>query len=529
MGFMLGDAAPMVVVATSGATEQVAAGLPADTALLILDDPITAAVVAGYVDADVTDADRLEPLHPTSSAYVIYTSGSTGRPKGVVVEHHHFLNLFYHHQAQRRTRTGRLRVALSAALSFDASLDGVLSMAAGHELHLLDEMVRLDPDAIVDYVSTRGIDHVNFTPSFATQLLAAGLLTNDHYRPQVLVVGGEPVSDALWTQLAQSPDTTGYNFYGPTECTIVALSSRVDPGMRPAVGRPLRNLAAYVLDHALRPVPVGVAGELYLAGAQVARGYLHRPGLTATRFIANPFGPAGQRMYQTGDLVRWRTDGQIEYLGRTDDQVKIRGFRIEPGEIETTLRQHPHITDAVVVAHEHHDGHKRLVAYLLHATTTPPTTTTLRNALKQTLPDYMIPATFIPLDHLPLTPNGKVDRRALPTPDFTHGTTTDYIPPRNETERALTEIWTDVLGIERIGINDNFFELGGDSILSIQVISRVRMAFGVEVSVRSLFTNPTVAGLAGVLPVDAVADYSGAVSVIPVVAREGGLPLSFAQ
>ncbi|MGH3779593.1 MAG: non-ribosomal peptide synthetase, partial [Pseudonocardiaceae bacterium] len=326
IALMVADAAPVLVL-TSTAVAEVVEESPA--AGVLVDDPGTVAVLAGYAESDLTEAHRLGSLSPGSSAYVIYTSGSTGRPKGVVVEHRNLLNLFYHHQTQTRpgAQGARLRVALSAALSFDASLDGVLSMAAGHELHLLDEVVRLDPDAVVDYVRTHRVDYLNFTPSFATQLLAAGLLTNEHYRPRVLVLGGEAISDALWTQLAKAPDTTGYNFYGPTETTIVAVSSPVQ-GNRPAIGRPLRNLRAYVLDASLHPVPIGVPGELYLAGAQVARGYLHRPGLTAERFVACPFGPTGQRMYHTGDLVRWTTEGQLEYLGRTDEQVKIRGFRI---------------------------------------------------------------------------------------------------------------------------------------------------------------------------------------------------------
>ncbi|MGH3784209.1 MAG: non-ribosomal peptide synthetase, partial [Pseudonocardiaceae bacterium] len=435
IAFVVDDAAPVLVVTTTtdrGMVTEAAAGAP----VVVVDDPQTAAVLAGYGDGDLTDADRRGPLRADSAAYVIYTSGSTGRPKGVAVEHHNLMNLFYHHQTQTRlgTEGSRWRVSLSAALSFDASLDAVLSMTAGHELHLLDEVVRLDPEAVVDYVTTHRVDHVNFTPSFATQLLAAGLLTNHRHRPRVLVVGGEAVSAALWAELAAAPDTTSYNFYGPTETTIVALSCQVRDQMRPAVGRPLHNLRAYVLDQLLHPVPIGVAGELYLAGAQVARGYLHRPGLTAQRFLACPFHTVGQRMYRTGDLVRWRTDGELEYLGRTDDQVKIRGFRIEPGEIEAALRRHPQITDAVVVAQQNHDGHKRLVVYFVSTDTAIPNVTTLREALKQTLPDYMIPSTFVELDELPFSPSGKLDRRALPAPDF--AAVVGYVAPRSEAERV---------------------------------------------------------------------------------------------
>jgi amino acid adenylation domain-containing protein len=496
IGFVVDDAAPVLVV-TSTAVVDVVGGLPAGAAVVVVDDPETAAVVAGYSDSDITDADRLGPLYPGSSAYVIYTSGSTGRPKGVLVEHRNLTNLFYDHQAEVRTGGGdRLRVALSAALSFDASLDGLLSMAAGHELHLIDEVVRLDPEAVVDYVTARGIDYLNFTPSFATQLLAAGLLTSDHYRPKVLVLGGETIGEALWAELAGAPDTTGYNFYGPTECTIVSLSCRVE-GLRPVVGRPLRNLRAYVLDEALRPVPVGVTGELYLAGAQVARGYLRRAGLTAQRFVACPFGAVGQRMYRTGDRVRWTIDGQLEYQGRTDEQVKIRGFRIEPGEIETALRHHPQVTDTAVIAREDQPGHKRLVAYLVPTPgSTAPETTALREFLHRVLPDYMVPAAFVELGHLPLSPSGKIDRRALPAPDFAAAVGGGYVAPRTDAERVLADIWADVLGVEQVGINDNFFELGGDSLRSMQLTSRMKAAFDVALTPRDVLTTRTVSALA---------------------------------
>ncbi|MCA1673719.1 MAG: amino acid adenylation domain-containing protein, partial [Actinobacteria bacterium] len=331
IGFMVADARPVLVVSTGA----VAGRLPvvAGVDQLVLDQPDTVAALGGYPDVDPTDGDRARPLSPVNPAYAIYTSGSTGRPKGVVVEHRGLVNLFYDHRAEFACAGGlRLRVALTAAFSFDASLDGLLFMVAGHELHLFGDLARVDPEEVIDYVVTRRIDYLEVTPSYANQLLPAGLLTDERHRPKILVLGGEAVSEVLWQELASARDTTGYNFYGPTECTVDALSCRVVEGMRPAVGRPLGNLRAYLLDDQLRPVPVGVAGELYLAGAQVARGYLHRPGLTAQRFVACPFGASGERMYRTGDRMRWTVEGIIEYLGRADDQVKIRGFRIELGE-----------------------------------------------------------------------------------------------------------------------------------------------------------------------------------------------------
>jgi acyl-coenzyme A synthetase/AMP-(fatty) acid ligase len=335
----------------------------------------------------------------------------------------------------------------------------------------------------VAYAAGHRIDLVNFTPSFVQQLIAAGLLTDPVHRPGILLVGGEALSASLWRELAAAPDTVSYNFYGPTECTVDALWSRI-AGVRPVVGRPLGGLRAYVLDGSLRPVPVGVAGELYLAGAQVARGYLNRAGLTAQRFVASPFGGPGERMYRTGDRVRWTAEGVLQYLGRTDEQVKIRGFRIEPGEIETALRLHPQVAEALVVAREDQPGVKRLVAYLVApAGDSAPAAGGLRAALKQRLPDYLVPSAFVVLDRLPLTASGKLDRRALPAPEFS-GTEAEYVAPRTAIEAELARIWAEVLGVEQVGVQDNFFELGGDSILSIRVISRLRAALAVELSPR---------------------------------------------
>ncbi|WP_433730545.1 non-ribosomal peptide synthase/polyketide synthase [Actinoplanes sp. CA-051413] len=491
IAFVLEDAAPVLTL-TAGSSP-----LPAGTAGLALDDPAVRAELDGFADSRLADAELLGRAGPRHAAYVIYTSGSTGRPKGVTVEHRQLVNLFHHHrQGLTAAAGGRLRAALTAAFSFDTSWEGPLLMADGHELHVIDEQTRLDPRALVDYIRAHRIDFLDLTPSYLQQLLPAGLLADDVHRPAVLMLGGEALSESLWRELGAVPGTTAYNFYGPTECTVDALSCEVGAGTRPVVGRPLRNVRAYVLDASLRPVPIGVAGELYLAGEQVARGYLNRPGLTAERFLADPFGAGGGRMYRTGDRVRWTADGQLDYLGRADEQVKVRGYRIEPGEIEAVLHAVPGVAEAVVIARDDDAGHRRLVAYVVPANPQDaPDSAALRTELRRQLPDYMVPTAYVVLDRLPTTHTGKLDRRALPAPSGPATDQAGYVAPRTATERQLTEIWAGVLGAERVGVTDNFFTLGGDSILSIQVVSRARQA-GLRLTSRDIFLHQSIAELA---------------------------------
>ena len=322
------------------------------------------------------------------------------------------------------------------------------------------------------------------------------------------------------------------NSYGPTESTVVtSWSDPLVPGGVPPIGRPIWNTRVHVLDEALRPVPVGVAGELYVAGIGLARGYLNRPGLTAQRFVANPFGSPGARMYRTGDLVRWSTDGELEFLGRADEQVKIRGFRVELGEIETALRALADVAEAVVVAQPDRHGLNRLAAYVVPAPGASVDGRALRAHLGRTLPDYMVPATFVPLAALPLSPNGKLDRRALSAADPATVTPTvastgnGHRTPRAGTERRLAEIWTEVLGVAEVGRDDHFLELGGDSILNFLVLSRIQAAFGVRLPTRALFDAPTVARLAALVEASAV----GVDEAIVPVPRGRALPLSPAQ
>jgi amino acid adenylation domain-containing protein/non-ribosomal peptide synthase protein (TIGR01720 family) len=525
IGFVLRDAAAVAVV-TAAATG-IRGAVPDGTPTLVLDDDSGAQASPARPAGGHPD--------PAQAAYIIYTSGSTGTPKGVVVDHHSLANLAANQREGFLAAAGGrpLRATLTASFSFDASWELLLLLAGGHQLHMIDDQLRMDPSALVDYVAEHHIDLVNVTPAYAQQLLAAGLLTGERHQPGIVLVGGEAIGDQIWQALAALPATTTYNLYGPTECAVDAVSSRIT-GDRPRIGRPLRNLRAYLLDADLTPVPFGVKGELYLAGAQLARGYLNRPGLTAQRFIADPFGAPGTRMYRTGDLARWDRDGELEYLGRSDQQVKIRGFRIEPGEVEAALLRHPAVGQATVTAREDHPGAARLVAYLVAAPGEPvPGPGELRELLGRSLPEYLIPAAFVTLDDLPITANGKLDHRALPAPEWAGATGAAYRAPRTDAERVIAAVWTGVLGVDQVGLDDNFFELGGDSILSIQVTARLRAAFGVQLSPRALFTHPTVARLAGDLADNAARDPARPTpegDAIPVLPRDGTpLPLSFAQ
>ncbi|MCP3138032.1 non-ribosomal peptide synthase/polyketide synthase [Pyxidicoccus xibeiensis] len=462
-------------------------------------------------------------------AYVIYTSGSTGTPKGVMVRHRSVLNL--RHALARTVYAGQppgLRVSVNAPLAFDASVKQLVQLLDGHCLCIVPEAARQDPDAMREWLKQERVDVLDCTPSLLRLLVDAGLL-RDAPVPKLLVPGGEALDASLWKQLAAAPRTHTFNVYGPTECTVDSTAFAVKRETRPTIGGPLANVRTYVLDAHLRPVPVGVPGELFISGAGLARGYLRRPALTAERFLPDPYSPVpGARMYRTGDKVRWLGDGTLEYLGRTDFQVKLRGYRIELGEIEAALSQHPAVRQALVLVREDVPGNPRLVAYFAHHGAAPDTAA-LRAALKQRLPEYMVPGAFIALDAFPLTPNGKVDRGALPTPDAALPSAT-YEAPTTPTEEQLATIWSEVLRVERVGRHDDFFALGGHSLLATQVVSRVRGAVGVELPLRELFESPTVAGLA--VRLDTLSGSSRGVSLAPPLRpmpRTGSLPLSFAQ
>ncbi|HLL46546.1 MAG TPA: amino acid adenylation domain-containing protein, partial [Longimicrobiaceae bacterium] len=456
---------------------------------------------------------------PENTAYVIYTSGSTGRPKGVVVTHANAANLLPRAVQTFGAEPGGA-VLQTASMSFDASLLEVfVALLSGAALHVAERETVLAPERLAALLREREIGVWVSTPA-----LLESLPETDFPALRTISTGGErcPAETAArWSRGRRL-----VNMYGPTETTIYTTAHACAPGVAeaPPIGRPVQGARVYVLDAWGEPAPIGVPGELYVAGAGVARGYLDRPALTAERFLPEPFGgEGGSRMYRTGDRVRWRGDGTLEYLGRLDEQVKVRGFRIELGEIEGALRRSEGVADCVVAAREDVPGDKRLVAYVVGDAEAG----VLREHLRRELPEYMVPSAFMALERLPLTPSGKLDRKALPGLDFASAEGR-YVTPRTPTEEMLAEIWAETLRLERAGVTESFFELGGHSLLAARVVSRVRQVFGVEVPLRALFEGPTVAELAG--RVDEIR-RAGAPSLPPVVptGRTGPLPLSFAQ
>ncbi|WP_245667685.1 non-ribosomal peptide synthetase [Actinomadura macra] len=550
---MLTDAEPVCVLTTTAVAASVLGGVPHPK--IALDDPAVAAELASLSGDEINDAERpgferTRPDRLEHPAYVIYTSGSTGRPKGVVTPYRGLTNMQLNHReaifdpaiasvAGRPDGAGRsgearrrLRIAHTVSFAFDMSWEELLWLVEGHEVHICDEDLRRDAEALVAYCDRHQVDVVNVTPTYAHHLIEEGLLDHDpdagRHRPVLVLLGGEAVTETVWARLRDTEGTFGYNLYGPTEYTINTLGGGTRDSDTPTVGRPIWNTRAYVLDAALRPVPDGAPGELYIAGIGLARGYHRRPGLTAERFVADVFGAPGDRMYRTGDLVRRAPDGTIEFFGRVDDQVKIRGYRVEPAEIEAVLDEDPGVAHAAVIADASGPGEgKRLVGYVVPETwpvDAETFTPALRAHLKTRLPDYMVPAALVPVERLPLTVNGKLDVKALPAPAVTGAA--ESRPPRTPAEGILCGLFADLLGLERIGIDDDFFDLGGHSLLATRLVGRARAALGAELAIRDLFEAPTVAELAERA---AVASSDGRPELVPVARRPEEPPLSSAQ
>ncbi|URM89270.1 non-ribosomal peptide synthetase [Streptomyces sp. MRC013] len=507
--------AMLAVLKAGGAYVPVHAAFPADRVAWLLEDTAAAAVVADtsmldrladprvpVVTYDATgdavpedEGTALPPVPADSAAYVMFTSGSTGTPKGVTVSHRSIVAL----ALDRRWRDGHERVLFHSPHAFDAATYEVWTpLLAGGAVSVAPA-----GDLTAETIRAQAAEH-GVTAMFLTTALFNLFAQQDpgcFGGLREVWTGGEAAQPAAFARVTEAcPDTAVVHVYGPTETTTFATCTPITADEARAaatpIGRPMDNTRAYVLDALLRPVPAGAAGELYLAGDGLARGYENRPALTAERFVADPFSTGG-RLYRTGDVVRWNTDGRIEFIGRADGQVKIRGFRIELGEIENALADCPGVARAAVAVADSPSGAKQLVGHLLpEEPGTVPDAEAVRAKLAGMLPAYMVPTLLLPIDTLPLTPNGKVDRRALPAPDWSRLSEESYEAPETVTEEALAEIWAGILGLERVGVHDNFFDIGGDSVRSIQVVGAVETALGVRMPTRALFTHQTLRAFA---------------------------------
>jgi amino acid adenylation domain-containing protein len=495
LAFILGDAGVSVLLTH----ERIANGLPELQGRVVRLD-----TEKDFIERE-DDIGPADTGYPDNLAYVIYTSGSTGRPKGVQVSHRAVANFL----DSMRTRPGLTEADVLVAvttLSFDiAGLELYLPLFTGARVVIAPSDVAADGMRLRALLEKSRATMMQATPATWRMLLEAGWRPEKGFK---VLCGGEAMPKELADRLLDSASSV-WNLYGPTETTIWSSVHAVAPGPgQVPVGRPIDNTQIYILDRWLSPVPIGVAGELYIGGAGLARGYLRHPELTAEKFVANPFGSTpGARLYRTGDLARYRANGEIEYLGRIDYQVKIRGFRIEPGEVESVLARHPGVRKAAV-ADRDYAGDKRLVGYLVAAGEAP-SAAELKEFLRREVPEYMVPSNFVFLDEMPLTPNGKLDRKALPRPEEGFGdgrSEEDYVAPRTEMEQAIAEAWQEVLGVERVSAHDNFFDLGGHSLLSLKAIARIEEKSGRRIQPRDLVMQ-TLRQIASV--------YAGAATAAP--------------
>jgi amino acid adenylation domain-containing protein len=506
----------LAIVKAGGAYVPIDPNFPAQRVALMIEDSQAAVIIATrktqscaaggttrVVRVDAVEAAPAQSSDPVSSsanetnlAYVIYTSGSTGKPKGVMIEHRNVLNFFAGMDEAIGANPGVWLAVTS--ISFDISvLELFWTLSRGFTVVIHgDEGTQTIPQEIRDHRVT----HMQCTPSLARMIAMSPDGLSSLGRLNKLLLGGEALPLSLIHQLRTSFHGDLYNMYGPTETTIWSTTSKIgDNPDHVSIGKPITNTQVYVLDAELRPVPEGQAGDLFIGGEGVVRGYWQRPKLTAERFLQDPF-LRGNRMYRTGDIARFRADGDLEFLGRADFQVKLRGFRIEIGEIEASLENHPDVAQAVVVAHDFRaDGtseDKRLVAYVVPKAGMTIDGDNLRSALSATLPDYMVPSNFVVLESLPLTANGKVDRNALPNPTLENAPAVTIEQPRNELEQAIADAWKDALGINDVGLDRNFFDLGAHSMMVAEVHMLLQQSLGREISLVDLFQFPTVSTLA---------------------------------
>ena len=528
--FMVEDAGARVVIGDDGKSEA-DIHLP-DVIWLQPSQPEVAAQAESNLDVEVS---------PQQLAYILYTSGSTGRPKGVMISHANLTN-YLHWVNEAIYGENMQALPFVTKLSFDASLKQFLApLLRGGQVWGLSAEILRDPVALVQELGRRENVGFNGVPSLWRAMLAA-IQRHDAASPGEkltrIFLGGEALSAQLVAETqALFPHLEIYNVYGPTETTANASMGRVLAPDDVNIGYPLANMQLYVLDEQMRPVPVGVPGELYIGGAGVAQGYWQRPAQTSQAFVPHPFASQTEaRLYRSGDVVRRRADGALLFVGRKDEQIKLHGYRIELGEIAAALQEHPAVAQAVVLVREisrpEEDGgnEPRLVAYVEPVAGESPSGTELRQHLQERLPAYMIPAHFILLEALPLLPNGKIDRQALPLPDQAAGEVdAAYRPPRSPVEEMLAELWSRVLGVARVGVDDDFFQLGGHSLLATQLVSRVREVFQVDFPLQQVFESPTIAGMAAYIEA-ALRQESGLDSPpIQPVPRDGDLPLSYAQ
>ncbi|MFE3741863.1 amino acid adenylation domain-containing protein [Streptomyces sp. NPDC059134] len=503
IGLMLADASPLLVLSTEeiSARFDSSTGEGAPTRWIAVDGPEVRAALAREAPGAVTDADRTTPLRPDHPAYVMYTSGSTGTPKGVTVPHRGVVNQLRWMQEKFRLDATD-RVLQRASFGFDASVWELFwPLLNGAGVVLTGPGGHADPDYLADLIVRDGVTVAQFVPSVLRTFLDGGAARRCTGLRTVLCLG-EALPATVRDRFRAELGVPLHNLYGPTEASIAVTSWECDAdrdGGTVPIGRPLRNIRAYVLDDGLLPVPPGTAGELYVAGDGLARGYLGRPGLTSERFTACPFGPAGGRMYRTGDIVRWNTGGVLEFLDRADDQVKIRGFRIEPGEVEAALAAHGQVAQAAVVTRDDPAGDPALVGYVVPEAEAGSEGAQLvadvRAFLADRLPEHLVPRVIMRMEELPLTLNGKLDRAALPAPDRSVAPGAGGRGPVTLREQLLCSVFEQVLGLSSVGVDDSFFDLGGHSLLAVRLVNRIRAVLDAEVPVRGVFEAPTVAGL----------------------------------